>query len=213
MKEIWKIIKRYPSVEISNLGNVRHLSSKDAIEVKPVYFRGMCFKLYDEDEPHNIAKLMAETFIDGFIPAEMKVIFKDDDWRNLNLDNLVVVPKKNSKLNDDKNEYSREDKQRMTFYFNDPYKLFIRDSKAPKDTYLELPDEDRIYPVRIGKYDCYMSKYGRVWIKDEDEYLRIRPQSWNGKDYIVLRNENNEKEFFSWNYLIKVLGTLRTNNL
>lgn len=209
MKEIWKIVKRYPSVEISNLGNVRHLSSKEAIEVVNCQIKGMCFKLYEDDSWHNVAKLMAETFIEGFDGVEMKVMFKDENWKNVTLENLIAVPKKNSKLTDAKSEYSREDRQRMTFYFNDPYKLFIRDSKAPKDTFLELPDEE-MHKCKIGKFDCYMSKYGRVWRKLDDEFYRIRPQSWNGKDYILITDEDNKKVFFSWNYLVKVLNTLRT---
>lgn len=212
MNENWKIIKRYPSVEISDLGNVRHSITKEKIEVFNCNIKGMCFKLFEDDDWHNVAKLMAETFIDGFNGLEMKVVFKDDDWKNVVLTNLVVVPKKNSKMNDAKSEYSREDRQRMTFYFNDPYKLFIRDSKAPQNTYLELPDEE-MYPVKIGKFNCYMSKYGRVWIKNDDELIRVRPQSWHGKDYILFTDENHEKVYFSWNYLYKVLQTLRTNKL
>lgn len=210
--EKWKVIKRYPSMEISNLGNVRHLVTKEKIETFAKPFKGICFTLYEGDKEHNVAKLMAETFIDGFNGTEMKVVFKDKNWKNVALDNLIIVPKKNSQLNDNNVEYSREDRQRMTFYFNDPYKLFIRDSKAPMDTFLFLPDEE-LHPVKIGKFNCFMSKYGRVWIYESDAYKRIRPQSWHGKDYIVLTNEDNSKSIFSWNYLIKVLNTLRNNIL
>lgn len=95
-------------------------------------------------------------------------------------------------------------------YYNNPHDLFIRDSKA-RGCYVELLD-DVVYPVKIGKFDCYMSKYGRVWRKsNEDDYQRIRPMISNNKEYIMLIDENHERFYFVWNYIVKVLNTLRMN--
>lgn len=96
-----------------------------------------------------------------------------------------------------------------TRYYNNPHDLFIRDTKS-HGVYVELLD-DFVYPVKIGKFDCYMSKYGRVWRKsDEDEFYRVKPIVTNKKEYIMLIDENHQRFFFVWDYLAKVLNTLRT---
>lgn len=95
-----------------------------------------------------------------------------------------------------------------TRYYNNPHELFMRDSKTWGE-YVELLD-DFVYPVKIGKFDCYMSKYGRVWVKHGEDFQRVKPIVTAKKEYITLIDENHQRYFFVWTYIAKVLNTLRT---
>jgi len=104
MNEEWKVIKKYPRYEVSNFGNIRsNYTTKDGRKIikclKPKGGGAPEVRLSNGEisQREYIARLVYETFHDVVLDRKQKIGYKDDNYYNCDLDNLVLGKRGNSK--------------------------------------------------------------------------------------------------------------------
>ena len=107
MTEQFKVIKSYPTIEVSNFGNFRHravkgfkgtevvdipsleIDTKEKFQVLLVELPRVNKEFRTSFKEENVASIVIDTFISRGIPLR-RVSFRDGDWRNVSLTNIKI---------------------------------------------------------------------------------------------------------------------------
>jgi hypothetical protein len=131
--EEWKEITDYPNYEISNLGNIRNKNNNLIPYLnKSGYY---CIKLYTEEYPKLIHKLIAEAFIPN--PNSLfEIDHIDRNRKNNSLDNLRWVSRSQNQYNRNMKTQKSTSKYRGVSLNKGINKWRVRIKMNGKDTHI-----------------------------------------------------------------------------
>lgn len=181
-EEIWKSVPSLDGLlQVSNLGNAREYIEAIINGKKTIYKNRTLSVLFTpngkamivyKNNTYTLARLLASTFIKGF-NQDKYIVYKDDNPKNININNLRAVHKREVSSFGEKNHLSK---------LNDNNIIEICKKILDGETCINVAKEYGISHINISRI---LRK--EIWKHVERPYISLRELNYNRKNKELIK--------------------------